>query len=234
MLRVFQCLRQIQHGTKKNGKPQSSIIVGFLDKKQIPPKQWLAGLIILSKNESMKYGYARVSTGDQKADLQTAALDKAGCGRVFTDVASGASAGRPELARCLKSLRAGDVLVVWKLDRLGRSLPHLVAVLAELQARGVAFQSLTEAIDTGSAAGRLMGHILGALAEFERSLIVERTQAGLQAAKRRGQRLGRRPALSPEQVRHARALLADGESPAAVARLLKVCRATLYNSLRRG
>jgi DNA invertase Pin-like site-specific DNA recombinase len=120
----------------------------------------------------------RVSTDDQKADLQITALKKTGCEYVFTDTASGSSAKRPELARCLASLRAGDVLVVWKLDRLGRSLSHLVAVLSDLQGRGVAFLSLlTEAIDTGNAAGRLMGHILGALAEFERSLIVERTQA---------------------------------------------------------
>lgn len=180
----------------------------------------------------MKYGYARVSTDDQKADLQTAALKKAGCEYVFTETAGGSSAKRPELKRCLASLRAGDVLVVWKLDRLGRSLSHLVGVLAELQGRGVAFQSLTEAIDTESAAGRLMGHILGALAEFERSLIVERTQAGLKAAKQRGQKLGRKPSLSEEQRQHARDLLAKGESPAAVARLLNVCRATLYNSLR--
>lgn len=102
---------------------------------------------ILSKNSRMKYGYARVSTNDQKADLQTAALKKAGCEHVFTETASGSSAKWPELKRCLASLRAGDVLVVWKLDRLGRSLSHLVGVLAELQAKGVAFQSLTEAID---------------------------------------------------------------------------------------
>ncbi|BBL77554.1 recombinase family protein [Methylomagnum ishizawai] len=180
----------------------------------------------------MKYGYARVSTEDQKADLQIAALEKAGCEYVFTDTASGASSKRPELARCLESLRAGDTLVVWKLDRLGRSLSHLVAVLSDLQAKGVAFQSLTEAIDTQNAAGRLMGHILGALAEFERALIVERTQAGLKAAKRRGQKLGRRPALSEDQRKHARELLAGGQSPATVAKLLNVCRATLYNSLK--
>lgn len=180
----------------------------------------------------MKYGYARVSTEDQKADLQITALQKAGCGHVFTDTASGASSKRPELARCLDSLRAGDTLVVWKLDRLGRSLSHLVAVLGDLQAKGVAFQSLTEAIDTQSAAGRLMGHILGALAEFERALIVERTQAGLKAAKNRGQKLGRRPALSEDQRKHARELLAGGQSPASVAKLLNVCRATLYNSLK--
>jgi DNA invertase Pin-like site-specific DNA recombinase len=181
----------------------------------------------------MKYGYARVSTEDQRADLQIAALHKAGCEHVFTDTASGAASKRPELTKCLGSLRAGDTLVVWKLDRLGRSLSHLVTVLGELQDKGVAFQSLTEAIDTGTAAGRLMGHILGALAEFERALIVERTNAGLKAAKKRGQKLGRKPSLTEEQRQHARELLDRGESPAAVARLLNVCRATLYNSVKR-
>ena len=121
---------------------------------------------------------------------------------------------------------------MWKLDRLGRSLSHLVAVLSDLQGRGVAFLSLTEAIDTENAAGRLMGHILGALAQFERSLIVERTQAGLKAAKQRGQKLGRRPSLSEDQRKYARDLLAKGQSPATVAKLLNVCRATLYNSLK--
>ena len=181
----------------------------------------------------MKYGYARVSTEDQKTDLQVAALEKVGCSHIFTDTASGADSTRPELTRCLGSLRAGDTLIVWKLDRLGRSLSHLVSVLSELQGRGVAFLSLTEAIDTQSAAGRLLGHMLAALAEFERSLIVERTQAGLKAAKRRGTKLGRRPSLSDNQLKHARGLLGKGESPTAVAKLLNVCRATLYNSLKR-
>ena len=211
----------------------------------------------------MKYGYARVSTDDQKADLQIAALKKAGCRHIFTDTISGTVKKRPELTRCLESLRAGDVLIVWKLDRLGRSLSHLVysarsqmrkigkqvaiinqglkvflksaivtarsiAVLSDLQVRGVAFLSLTEAIDTESAAGRLMGHILGALAEFERALIVERTQAGLKAAKKRGTKLGRKPSLSDDQRKHAHALLDKGESPATVAKLLNVCRATLW------
>ena len=180
----------------------------------------------------MKYGYARVSTDDQKADLQIAALKKAGCRHIFTDTISGTVKKRPELTRCLESLRAGDTLIVWKLDRLGRSLSHLVAVLADLQGRGIAFLSLTEAIDTTSAAGRLMGYILGALAEFERSLIVERTQAGLKAAKNRGTKLGRKPSLSDDQRKHASVLLANGDSPAAVAKLLNVCRATLYNSLK--
>ena len=180
----------------------------------------------------MKYGYARVSTDDQKADLQINALKKAKCDYIFTDAASGAVKKRPELTRCLESLRAGDTLVVWKLDRLGRSLSHLVAVLSDLQGKGVAFLSLTEAIDTESAAGRLLGHMLAALAEFERTLIVERTQAGLKAAKKRGIKLGRRPSLSDDQRKHARELLDKGESPAMIAKLLNVCRATLYNSLK--
>jgi len=181
----------------------------------------------------MKYGYARVSTDDQKTDLQIAALKKASCDFIFTDTASGASSStRPELTRCLASLRAGDTLIVWKLDRLGRSLSHLVAVLSDLQKRGISFLSLTEAIDTESAAGRLMGHMLAALAEFERALIVERTQAGLKAAKNRGTKLGRKPSLSEDQRKHARELLDRGESPLAVAKLLNVCRATLYNSLK--
>jgi DNA invertase Pin-like site-specific DNA recombinase len=121
---------------------------------------------------------------------------------------------------------------VWKLDRLGRSLSHLVAVLSDLQGKGVAFHSLTEAIDTENAAGRLLGHMMAALAEFERALIVERTQAGLKAAKKRGTKLGRRPSLSDDQRKHARTLLDKGESPATVTKLLNVCRATLYNSLK--
>lgn len=172
----------------------------------------------------MKYGYALVSTDDQKADLQIASLKEAGCEHVFTDTASGK---RPELTSCLESLWAGDTLIVWKLDRLGRSLSHLVAVLSDLQKQGVSFLSLTEAIDTESAAGRLMGHMLAALAEFERALIVERTQAGLKAAKNRGIKLGRKPSLSEDQRKHARKLLDSGESPLAIAKLLNVCRAPL-------
>ena len=180
----------------------------------------------------MKIGYARVSTEDQNPDLQTDALKAAGCERIFMDKGqSGGLRSRPQLDKCLAALTAGDVLTVWKLDRLGRSLPHLVAVLEDLQGRGVGFLSLTEAIDTGSAAGRLLGHVIAALADFERALIAERTRAGIQAAKRRGVKLGRKPALSPEQVAHARKLIAAGDSPADVARLLSVARSTLYKSL---
>jgi DNA invertase Pin-like site-specific DNA recombinase len=180
----------------------------------------------------MKIGYARVSTDDQNPGMQIAALKRAGCKRIFTDTASGASRKRPELDKCLAVLKTGDVLTVWKLDRLGRSLPHLVGVLESLKGQGVVgFRSLTEAIDTESATGRLLSHIIGALAEFKRSLIVERTRAGLKAAKRRGVKLGRKPKLSPPQVQYARALIEKGDSPAHVARLLGVARSTLYAAL---
>jgi DNA invertase Pin-like site-specific DNA recombinase len=167
----------------------------------------------------MKIGYARVSTDDQNPNLQIAALKRAGCKRIFTDTASGASRKRPQLDKCLKALTAGDVLTAWKLDRLGRSLPHLVGVLESLKGQGAGFRSLIEAIDTESATGRLLSHIIGALAEFERGLIIERTQAGLKAAKRRGVKLEREPKLSPPQVQHARILIEKGHSPAHVTRL---------------
>lgn len=181
---------------------------------------------------AVKIGYARVSTDDQNPDLQLDALKRAGCARVYTDRGQGgAKRSRPQLDKCLADLKPGDVLTVWKLDRLGRSLPHLVAVLEDLNGRGVGFHSLTEAIDTSTASGRLLGHIIAALAEFERALIAERTRAGIKAAKRRGVRLGRRPALSPEQLAHARKLVEGGESPGEVAKLLGVARSTLYKNL---
>ena len=139
-------------------------------------------------------GYARVSTLEQNADLQADALTAAGCWRVFTDHVSGAKAERPELGRVLEQLRDGDTLVVWRLDRLGRSLRHLIDVVADLSADGVGFWSVTEAIDTTTSGGRLVFHVFGALAEFERELVRERTLAGLQAAPGPG-RAGGRPAL---------------------------------------
>ena len=183
----------------------------------------------------MKLGYARVSTDEQNPGLQQEALKAAGCERIYTDRGQGgATRSRPQLDKCLAALQPGDVLAVWKLDRLGRSLPHLVGLLEDLQGRGVGFVSLTEAIDTDTAAGRLLGHIIGALGEFERALIAERTRAGIKAAKRRGVRLGRKPALSPEQIAHARKLVEAGDSPGTVARLLGVARSTLYKSLKSG
>jgi DNA invertase Pin-like site-specific DNA recombinase len=136
-------------------------------------------------------GYARVSTDEQDAALQLDALINAGCGAVFQDKASGASACRPALDDALKHLKPGDTLVAWRLDRLGRSLQHLIAIVTTLEERRVGFRSLTEAIDTNTAGGRLLFHVMGALAEFERSLIAERTRAGMAAAKARGRHVGR-------------------------------------------
>lgn len=178
----------------------------------------------------MRIGYARVSTQDQKLDLQLQALKAAGCELILEDQTSGTKAKRPGLDQVLAKLGPGVVLVVWRLDRLGRSLSHLVDVLRLIEAKGAGFVSLTEAIDTTSAGGRLVFHMMAALAEFERTLIVERTQAGLSAAKTKGIKLGRRKKLTPKQVAHGRALLESGESGQAVAQTLGVSRATLYRA----
>lgn len=179
----------------------------------------------------MRIGYARVSTADQHLDLQHDALKAAGCDRIFSDAVTGVTSRRPGLDRALATLSSGDMLIVWKLDRLGRSLAQLVQLIADLGAKDIGFRSLSDPIDTGSAGGRLVLHIMGALAEFERSLIVERTQAGMQAARRRGQKLGRKPALTPEQVAMAARMIDNGESARAVARSLKVGKSTLYRHL---
>ena len=180
----------------------------------------------------MEIGYARVSTGDQHLDLQQRALGDAGVTRVFTDKLSGSSSSRPGLDKALAALNSGDVLVVWRLDRLGRSLPHLISLVADLWERGIGFRSLKDAIDSTTAQGKLVFHMMGALAEFERNLISERTQAGLAAARARGARLGRRPALTKSQIEHARKLIDGGERPTDVARSLKVGRATLYRAIK--
>lgn len=185
----------------------------------------------LSQNGGMKWGYARVSTEDQNLDLQRRALNAAGCDRLFEDQMSGASTKRPGLDDVLAKCGDGDVLVVWKLDRLGRSLPHLIEVIQELGTKGCGFQSLSENIDTTTAGGRLVFHLMGALAEFERALIGERTKAGLAAARMRGVRIGRKRAMSAEQIRHARALLEAGERPTDIARTMQVGRSTLYRAL---
>lgn len=175
-------------------------------------------------------GYARVSTRDQHLDRQLAALTAARCLRVFADKRSGRHVDRPELGACLDYLRPGDVLIVVSLDRLGRSLDDLLGIVGDLRRRGIGFRSLSESLDTTTAGGRLVFHVFAALAEFVRELIVEGTREGLAAARARGQRLGRPPALSPEQVAHARALLARPEaSIASIARLLGVSRATIYS-----
>jgi DNA invertase Pin-like site-specific DNA recombinase len=177
-------------------------------------------------------GYCRVSTTDQNPDLQLTALKRAGCKKIFTDDGlSGATTNRPALIRCLKALQPGDSLTVWKLDRLGRSLRDLIAMLDDLRARGVKFRSLTEAIDTDSPTGRAMWQMIGVLAELERSLITERTRAGVKAAQRRGVKFGRKAKLSPQQIGHAKKLVADGEAAPVVAGILGVSRATVYRVL---
>lgn len=176
-------------------------------------------------------GYARVSTVDQNPQLQLDALAAAGCERIFTEQASGAKADRPQLDAVLEYIRPGDVLVVWRLDRLGRSLQHLIATVTELGGRGVGFRSLTEAIDTTTAAGRLLFHVMGALAEFERELIRERTLAGLAAAAAAG-RTGGRPGLSAATVSAAQQLVDNGMPRAQAAQLLGVGRSTLYRYLQ--
>lgn len=153
----------------------------------------------------MRIGYARVSTTDQHLDLQLNALDAAGCDVIFEDQGvSGASTKRPGLSRALRRLRTGDTLVVWRLDRLGRSLAHLIKTVSSLRNRGVQLRSLTEAIDTGTPTGNLVFHIFGAISEFERCLISERSAAGVAAARAKGRHLGRRPALTPNQIEAVR------------------------------
>jgi DNA invertase Pin-like site-specific DNA recombinase len=180
----------------------------------------------------MLIGYARVSTKDQNLDLQRDALTKAGCERVFEEQASGARDDRPELAAALSHCRAGDTLVVYKLDRLGRSLRSLIAFVADLQSRKVEFRSLSDAIDTGTAAGRFFFHVMAALAEMERELIRERTNAGLAASRARGRKGGRKAKLSAAQIEHARMLLADKSvTIKSVAETFGVNRATIYRAL---
>lgn len=177
-------------------------------------------------------GYARVSTFDQDASLQHDALKTAGCWKTFTDKASGALDARPRLERALEQLHPGDTLVVWRLDRLGRSLKHLMSIVNELAEQGIGFKSLTESIDTTTSGGKLVFHIFGALAEFERELIKERTKAGLTAARARG-RLGGRPrALSQEQAGLARWLYDEQElTVQQIADQLRVARSTIYRYL---
>jgi DNA invertase Pin-like site-specific DNA recombinase len=183
----------------------------------------------------MLVGYARVSTLDQKPTLQIDALKAAGCTRIFTEKASGAQRERPELSAALDYIRQRDTLVVWKLDRLARSMRQLIETVEDLQSRGIELRSLTESIDTATPGGRLVFHIFGALAEFERAVIRERTSAGLQAARERGKKGGRPRTLGPKDLAAAKALLAD---PAIrvedVAARLKVSPATLYRHLPGG
>ncbi|MCL1484238.1 MAG: recombinase family protein [Marinobacter sp.] len=182
----------------------------------------------------MLIGYARVSTQDQNAELQVDVLEKAGVEQVFQEKFTGKLRERPELSQCLRTLRQGDVLVVWKLDRLARSLKDLVEIVQDLQDREIGFKSLTEAIDTTSSGGRLVFHIFGALAEFEHDLIRERTIAGLQAARARGRKGGRKPSMSDSDIRKAGAMLSDSQiTKTEVAAHFGVTRTTLNASLKR-
>jgi len=182
----------------------------------------------------MIIGYARVSTQDQNPQLQLDALVTGGCEQVYQEKATGKFRDRPELTACLRTLRKGDNLVVWKLDRLARSLKDLVEIIHDLEQRGVGFQSLTESIDTTSTGGRLVFHIFGALAEFEHGLIRERTLAGLSAARARGRKGGRKLRLSKTDVRKAAAMLADPKiTKAEVAKHFAISRVTLNSALAR-
>ena len=182
----------------------------------------------------MIIGYARVSTQDQNPDLQLDALRGAGCEQLFQETATGKFRERPELAACLRTMRKGDTLVVWKLDRLARSLKDLVEIVHDLNQRGVGFRSLTEAIDTTSTGGRLVFHIFGALAEFEHALIRERTIAGLAAARARGRKGGRKPVMSKADARKAAAMLSDPAiTKVEVAKHFSVSRVTLNAALAR-
>ena len=177
-------------------------------------------------------GYARVSTDDQSARLQIDALTAAGCLKVFTDKASGSLANRPHLDKMLDQLRPDDVVVVWRLDRLGRSLKNLIALVDDLAKRGVGFRSLSESIDTTTANGRLFFSIMGALAEFERDLIRERTNAGLAAARARGRVGGRPPVMTEEKVEVARQMYNSKEHTVdVIAKTLGVSRKTIYRHL---
>lgn len=157
----------------------------------------------------MNIGYARVSTQDQNLDSQLDALRNSGCSEIFQEKITGKSKERPELNICLRTLRPGDVLVVWKLDRLARSLKDLVEIISTLEGKQIGFKSLTESIDTTSPSGKLIFHIFGALAEFEHSLIRERTLEGLKAARARGRKGGRKPAMTAQDVKKAAAMLKD-------------------------
>jgi DNA invertase Pin-like site-specific DNA recombinase len=181
----------------------------------------------------MLIGYARVSTADQQLTLQQDALTQAGCGRIFTDTASGAKAERPGLAAALHYLRQGDVLAVWRLDRLGRSLKDLIEIVSGLEQRGIGFKSLQESMDTTTPGGKLIFCVIGALAEFERGIIRERTHAGLQAARARGRQGGR-----PRKLNHKRAALAVSMLRETANRVTDICetvgisRSTLYRYAR--
>lgn len=182
----------------------------------------------------MLIGYARISTVDQTLALQQDALTNAGCEKIFTDTISGSLVERPGLAEAINFARSGDTIVVWRLDRLGRNLRHLIDTVNTLKERGIQFRSLQEQIDTSTSGGKLVFHFFGMLAEFERDLIQERTQAGLAAARARG-RVGGRPCLSVEKVRQLRTLAADRANPVLeICNTLGISRTTFYRYVKAG
>jgi DNA invertase Pin-like site-specific DNA recombinase len=176
----------------------------------------------------MLIGYARVSTQDQNLELQIDALTKAGCKKIFEDKISGSRSQRPGWAKAQEGLREGDTLVVWKLDRFGRSVKHLVDMVEELRQQGIQFKSLTEAIDTGTPSGRFFFHVMASLAQMERELTVERTRAGLEIARQLGRKGGRKRQMTDSKIKSAKKLLSSGVPPRDVASNLGVSVPTLY------
>lgn len=176
----------------------------------------------------MLIGYARVSTTDQNLTLQKEALVKAGCQKIYEDTVSGTRVDRPGLTQALEMLREGDTLVVWKLDRLGRSVKSLISLVSDINANNIQFKSLTDSIDTGTPSGRFFFNVMASLAQMERELIVERTKAGLEAAKKLGRKGGRKRVMTESKVNSAKKLLASGVLPKDVAANLGVSIATLY------
>jgi len=182
----------------------------------------------------MLIGHARISTNDQNLDMQRDALKKTGCEKVFVEQMSGGLDSRPELARTIKLFQKDDTLVVWRLDRLGRSLKHLIELTAELEEKGIGLRSLTEAIDTATASGKLTFHIFGALAEFERNLIRERTQVGLAAARAKGRKGGRPPALDDQEREEAiRLYSAKKHSVKEICQMMGISKPTLYSYVKK-
>ena len=176
----------------------------------------------------MLIGYARVSTQEQNLGLQREALLEAGCQKLFEDKVSGTRAERPGFVKMLEMLREGDTLVVWKLDRLGRSVKQLVNLIDELHKQGIQFKSLTDAIDTGTPSGRFFFHVMASLAEMERELLIERTRAGLEVARKLGRKGGRKPKMTDSKIASAKKLLTSGVPPRDVAESLGVSIPTLY------
>jgi DNA invertase Pin-like site-specific DNA recombinase len=215
-------LKKVSQNLSQNPMPKSVAQTSPKKAKAQPQAVAVSGI---------RVGYARVSTDDQHLTLQQDALGAAKCQTIYEESASGKSADRPELDNCLKALRPGDTLVVWRLDRLGRSLGDLVAIITAMADRGINFESLTEKIDTGSAAGRLIFHLFAALAEFERNLIRERTMAGVTAARQRGRIGGRKPTVDSKMKNKIRAMKAGGLSVSEISKDLGVHRATVYRHL---